>query len=212
MKGLKHRTSLRDSWQRLQKGRAMVVLPDAPELLSRPREMGAVAESSRYLAKRMAKAVDPRQPGLVVELGPGKGAITRALLKHLGDPERFLLIDVGEKLVQHLQERFPRITVVHGSAEYLHRYVQGQQVAAVVSGLPLRSLPRKVVKAVGAALSQVMDRKTLYIQFTYDLRPGQDGYFPNLGLRKVHSSVVWRNLLPARVDVFRLKKGESQRR
>lgn len=177
-------------------------IPSYPTL-DRLREIGAVAESSRQLAKIMVEKIDFNRPGLVVELGPGSGAITRAILKRAEDPTRIMLLEVGGEFIPVLKKRFPHVTIWHDSAERLCRYVNGRKVNVIVSGLPLRSLPYQSIKRIGKALMRVMDDKTLYIQFTYDLRSNRDAYFPNVRMEKVYTKIVWRNLPPARVDIFR---------
>ncbi|MBF0461410.1 MAG: hypothetical protein HQL87_08440 [Magnetococcales bacterium] len=172
--------------------------------LARLREIGSVVESSRYLARQMALEVDFKQPGLIVELGPGQGAITRELFKRVANRKQLLLIEVGGELIADLKRQFHGVSVVHDSAEWLVKHIRGRRVAAVVSSLPLRSLPDKVVHRIGVALRQVMDPQTQYIQFTYDLRPAKTAYFAGVAMEKQHSKIVWRNIPPARVDTFRL--------
>ncbi|MBF0190979.1 MAG: hypothetical protein HQL99_07470 [Magnetococcales bacterium] len=170
--------------------------------LVRLREIGSVAASSRHLARQMAMQVDYQQSGLIVELGPGLGAITREVYKRVANRKQLLLIEVGGAFIPELKRQFHGVTVVHDSAEWLLKHVRGRRVAAVVSSLPLRSLPNKVVHRIGVALSQVMDAQTRYIQFTYDLRPTESAYFTHMALEKQYSRIVWRNLPPARVDTF----------
>lgn len=174
-----------------------------PATLGRFQEIGAVAESSGHLAKRMISGIDFNGPGLIVELGPGLGAITRAIVQSAPNPSHVLLLEVGGEFIPVLKKRFPCVKIRHDSAERLVRYVNGHKVNAIVSSLPLRSLPHRILKKTGKALMQVMDNDTLYIQFTYDLRPNRNAYFPAVNMKKIHSKIVWRNLPPARVDIFR---------
>ncbi len=180
--------------------------------LARLREIGSVVESSRHLARQMALQVDFKQPGLVVELGPGRGAITRELFKRVANRKQLLLIEVGGEFIPDLRRQFQGVSVVHDSAEWLVKHIRGRRVAAVVSSLPLRSLPEKVVHRIGVALQHVMDPHTRYIQFTYDLRPARSVYFADVGMDKHHSGIVWRNMPPARVDSFCLAEGEERGR
>lgn len=63
---------------------------------------------------RIAQAVAPREGETVVEIGPGRGALTAALLRHA---ERVVAIELDRDLVALLRERFAdecRFTVVEG--------------------------------------------------------------------------------------------------
>ncbi|MBF0429371.1 MAG: phosphatidylethanolamine N-methyltransferase [Magnetococcales bacterium] len=164
--------------------------------------IGSITDSSRHLARCMVQQIDFSVPGLIVELGPGKGAVTQCLLKATPDPKRLLLVELLGEFIPMLKKKFPRIRVIHDSAERLPHHVRGRPVAAVVSGLPLRSLPTGMVERIGRALGLVMNANTRYIQFTYDLRTSDTPYFHNIGLRKLTSQIVLRNLPPARVDTF----------
>ncbi len=63
-----------------------------------PLRMGAIIPSSKSLARAMAKQVDPDQPGMVIELGAGTGAITQALLDSGLAPSRMLVIERDPQL------------------------------------------------------------------------------------------------------------------
>ncbi|MBF0126351.1 MAG: hypothetical protein HQM02_03980 [Magnetococcales bacterium] len=188
-KGL-HRQLLESSSRRLRR------------MWQRACTIGAIADSSRHLARCMVGQVDFSVPGLIVELGPGHGAVTQCLRKETHDQKRLLLLELLGDFIPRLKRCFPGVRVVHDSAERLPHYVRGRAVAAVISGLPLRSLPAGMVERIGRALGVVMNARTRYIQFTYDLRPSDTSYFSNIGLRKISSRIVLRNFPPARVDTF----------
>src|SRR6201987_5107136 len=60
--------------------------------IERPLSTGAVAPSSKILARTMARYVDPNSSGPVVELGPGTGPVTEALVEGGVDPSRLVLV------------------------------------------------------------------------------------------------------------------------
>ena len=92
----------------------------------------------------MAQYVDPDGDGPVIELGPGTGPITEALIEHGVDPSRLVLVEFNPKFCQLLRQRFPDATVVQADA-YRLRDSLGEltrhEAAAVVSGLPLMTKP-----------------------------------------------------------------------
>ena len=173
--------------------------------LSNPRAVGAACPSSPFLAKAMAAQVDANTSGFVIELGGGTGMITRALLNHGVSPNKLITIEYSPELAQHLRDDFPDIHVLEGDAAKLdqlldeHLKDEVNDVHAIVSGLPLRSLPKSKVKAIKQQIFNHIGSKGLFVQFTYDLRllASQKKKF-NLK----HSSLVWRNIPPARVNTY----------
>jgi phospholipid N-methyltransferase len=102
-----------------------------------------------------------------------------------------------------LKNRFPQITVIHGDAVRFcrHLHQNGRQIQAVVSSLPLLSLPAMQVAAVGSCLQEALAGKGMIVQYTYRVTSGHspltDYFQPSA------SKVIWTNLPPARVEVFR---------
>jgi len=179
----------------------------AKEILANPRGMGAACPSSPFLARAMAAPVAPHEEGLVLELGGGTGAVTEALLRRGVAPERLVVLEISHTLAQHLRRRFSRLRIVEGDAAELQRLLgeDYRRITTVVSSLPLRSLPHHKVRAIGAQLAPLLAQGASLIRFTYDLRQRSErdlGLHPHL--IRAGSEIVWRNLPPARVDVFRM--------
>lgn len=181
------------------------------ELLAQPASVGALCASSPRLAERMAALVDPDAAGLVVELGGGTGVITRALLARGVAPQRLVVVEQSAALAAHLQRRFPAVCVIQGDAAQLPQWhARGQlpadahgaplPVMAIVSGLPLLSIPPAVRQRILLAGAQALAPTGRLLQFTYALR----GPSPWLaaGLTQRHSERVLANLPPARIDVL----------
>lgn len=171
---------------------------------TRPRETGGVAPSGRRLARAMAAQVDPAVPGAIVELGPGTGPITRALLARGIAPERLVLIEFNPQFAALLRSRFPGVTVIEGDAFDIARVVRAHAagpVAAVVSGLPLFNQPMaRRLRLLGQVL-RLIDPRGCFVQFSYHLLPpvpARAGSFRLAGTRR-----IWRNMPPARVWIYR---------
>ena len=167
-----------------------------------PRATGAVLPSSKRLAKEMASFIELSENGLVVELGPGTGVITEAILAAGVPPKQLIAIEYAPHLAKQLQARFPDITVIEGDAADMRKLLKDrtQSIDAVISGLPLRSLPDEVAQAILTAIPKILTPVGRYIQFTYDIRRDSDYYPEHFFLAE--SSIIWRNIPPARVDVF----------
>jgi phospholipid N-methyltransferase len=174
-------------------------------LLRNPLAVGACCPSSAQLARAIAAAVDPSAHGLVVELGGGTGAITSALLARGVPPERLVVIERDPTLARHLGRRFRAVRVIGGNAgelsKLLARHQGGARAATVVSSLPMISLSKNEVRAIGAQICAVLARGGSLVQYTYQLALGH-ARVPGC-LQLVATDRVWINLPPARIEVYR---------
>ena len=84
--------------------------------IEKPLHVGAVMPSSKLLARTMAQYVDAESEGPVIELGPGTGEITNALIEHGIDQKRLVLVEYNPSLCALLRDRYPQATVVQGDA------------------------------------------------------------------------------------------------
>jgi phosphatidylethanolamine/phosphatidyl-N-methylethanolamine N-methyltransferase len=172
--------------------------------IEKPLHMGAVMPSGRVLARTMAQYVDIKSTGPVVELGPGTGAITNALIERGVDQKRLVLVEYNPSFCALLRDRYPHARVVQGDAYTLRdslRNVLSAPASAVVSGLPLVTKPMltrlKLVREAFAALAPGAP----FVQFTYSVAPPIPKSLP--GVSTEASERIWMNLPPARVWVYR---------
>ncbi|QOZ30434.1 class I SAM-dependent methyltransferase [Bradyrhizobium sp. CCBAU 53421] len=172
--------------------------------IEKPLHMGAVMPSGRLLARTMAQYVDPEADGPVVELGPGTGPITNALIEHGVDQKRLVLVEYNPGFCALLRERYPQAKVVQGDAYRLRDTlwdVLKTPASAVVSGLPLVTKPMltrlKLVRDAFLALAPGAP----FVQFTYSVAPPIPKSLP--GVSTEASERIWMNLPPARVWVYR---------
>ncbi len=171
------------------------------ELLHEPRAVGAVCPSSGALARRMAHWAVPAPEGWVIELGGGTGMVTEALLQRGVPRERLIVMERSLHFVNHLRNRFPGVRIIHGdAADVVGTALCGEPVTAIVSGLPLRSMPADAVSSVVRACTGVLNANSRVVQFTYAPRAGSA--WSAAGLHRMASEAVWRNLPPARIEVF----------
>lgn len=172
--------------------------------LRNPLKIGALAPSSRELAEAMARLVPMPLTGPVIELGGGTGPVTAALLEAGAAPDRLYVIERDPELHQHLTRRFPSVHVIRGDAAGLTRLLRPLGVhdaAAVVSGLPMLSMKRSVVRAIVEESFALLAPGAPFIQFTYGLfSPVPRRAFGVVGTVEDH---VLTNLPPARVWVYR---------
>ena len=172
--------------------------------LERPLVTGAVSPSGKMLARTMASYVDPRLSGPVIELGPGTGPVTEALVRRGVAPERLVLIEYNPEFCDLLSRRFPGAKVIEGDAYDLRTSLDGvltAPAAATISSLPLFTKPLDMRLDLLAAAQDLMHPNAPFIQFTYAVVPP----IPARGGDYVasRSDRVWLNLPPARVWVYR---------
>ena len=171
------------------------------KLLRNPRQISAVAPSSRFLARAMAQGLGPAT-GRVVEFGPGTGQLTRAILAAGVAPENLALIELDGDFVGHLRQGFAGVAIHHLGADRADEVI-APGVGAVVSGLPLLSMPPPLREAIVAAAFRILAPGAPMIQFTYGPKPPlPPESLEKLGLRVEAGRKVWLNLPPARVYRF----------
>ncbi|MEK4677366.1 MULTISPECIES: class I SAM-dependent methyltransferase [Bacillus] len=177
------------------------------EFIKHPKHTGAVAPSSKILAKKMVDVIDFNRGKCIVELGPGTGVFTKEIVKRKKKETTFLLIELNEVFFEKLKTRFKNeknVIVVHGSAENIKEYMEELHIECidyVLSGLPFTSLPEEVSKRILNNVMEVMHENGEFITFQYSLVKKRfiQYFFPEITLEK-----VWFNFPPA--YVFSCKK------
>jgi phosphatidylethanolamine/phosphatidyl-N-methylethanolamine N-methyltransferase len=172
--------------------------------LEKPLAIGAVTPSGKPLARTMARYVDPEMPGPIIELGPGTGPVTEALIGEGIDPQRLVLVEFNPAFCQLLRKRFPEATVVQGDAYSLRQALNGilqGPAAALVSGLPLVTKPMRMRLRLLREAFELLRPGAPFVQFTYALAPPIPRKLT--GVRAEASERIWKNMPPARVWVYR---------
>jgi phosphatidylethanolamine/phosphatidyl-N-methylethanolamine N-methyltransferase len=152
----------------------------------------------------MAQYVDVDSKGPVVELGPGTGAITNALIERGVDQKRLVLVEYNPGFCALLRDRYPLAKVVQGDAYRLRdslNHVLGLPASAVVSGLPLVTKPMQTRLRLIRDAFLALAPGAPFVQFTYSVAPPIPRSLP--GVSTEASERVWMNLPPARVWVYR---------
>jgi phosphatidylethanolamine/phosphatidyl-N-methylethanolamine N-methyltransferase len=184
--------------------------------LENPRLIGAVSPSGPALARTMASFVDLSRDGPILELGPGTGPVTKALLARGVAPERLVLVEYEGRFCKMLGERYPGVRVVQGDAYNLRKTLDGRidgRVATVVSSLPLLVRPERDRVTLLHQAFELMGDEGLFIQFTYGLTKSPmplhahdvSGAYVGKG-----SAPILMNIPPARVWRYR-KAGHGGR-
>ena len=169
--------------------------------MANPLKVSAVAPSSQSLARLMTAEISPGK-GPVLELGPGTGVFTKALLARGLVEDDLTLVEFGADFAHMLGTRFPRTRVVRMDATQLAESAlyDGAPVAAVVSGLPLLSMSARNIEQILAGSFGYMREGGAFYQFTYrPMCPVPRPVLDRLGLKASLVGHTVRNIPPAAV-------------
>jgi len=182
--------------------------------LRRPFAVGAVVPSGRLLAEAMARTTFAEMKGRaghVIELGAGTGEVTKALLAAGIPADRLALVERDPELASFLRRHFAGPRIVEGDAARLPKILSEQgigSVSAVVSSLPLLSLPADVVRGIVEGVFDALPRGGALVQFTYGpAQPVPRSLSQALRLVGTRGPRIWRNMPPAVVWTFRRPAG-----
>lgn len=181
--------------------------------LANPFAIGAVAPSGAALAALITSRVD-RETGPVMELGPGTGVFTHALLARGVEPRNLLMIERSPAFTLLLRRRFPDADVICDRAEALERHARARLTnapGAIVSGLPLLAMSAasqmRILGAARAVLRRDQAGRTdgAFYQFTYGhVLPVRKEVIRRLGIEATCIGRTVRNLPPAAVYELRM--------
>lgn len=179
--------------------------------LANPLKFGAVAPSGPALAALITREISASS-GPILELGPGKGVFTEALLERGVAESDLVLVEQDPGFVTMLRKRFPLAQVVSMDADHLHRLgdvFAGRPAGGIVSGLPLLTMPPgKVYSILSGSFEHLRDNGAMY-QFTYMPRcPVPQKTLDSLGLEAERIGGALLNIPPA--AVYRLVRNSGR--
>jgi phosphatidylethanolamine/phosphatidyl-N-methylethanolamine N-methyltransferase len=172
--------------------------------IDKPKAVGSIVPTSSVTARRMASVITPQSGLPVLELGPGTGVITKAILARGVKPENLYTIEYSEEFVRHLREDFPAVNVIQGDAFDIDRSLGDRKdlvFDTIVSGVPLLNFPiEKRVAYVQDLLDRMPPGRPI-VQITYGpLSPvpaGRGDYVVE------HLEFIIRNLPPCQLWIYR---------
>ena len=173
--------------------------------LRRPRQTASVVPSSRYLALRMVRDIDP-EGGRVLELGGGTGAFTREILATGLPPEKLEVVEINAAFARALERQFAGVDVIRHRAETISAHVSGEPggYQRVVSGLPLLAMNHDTQRAILDEAFRLLAPEGVFVQFTYSaLSPVGREILESLGLVAQRMGQTLLNFPPATVFHFR---------
>lgn len=172
--------------------------------IDKPKAVGSIIPTSAVTARRMASVIDTGSGLPVLELGPGTGVITKAILAHGVKPENLYTVEFSEDFVRHLEKHFHGVNIIHGDAFDLDTTLgdkRGLTFDAVVSGVPLLNFPvAQRIRYIEDLLARIPAGRPI-VQLTYGpLSPvpaGKGDYTVE------HFDFVLRNFPPTQLWIYR---------
>ena len=178
--------------------------------IDKPRAVGSIVPTSTITARKMAEtqqsasAVDTKSGLPVLEVGPGTGVVTRAILAHGVKPENLYAVEYSADFVRHLRRLYPGVNVIEGDAFNLDKTLGDHKdmvFDSVVSGVPLLNFPvPQRVAYIESLLDRVPPGRPI-VQLTYGpvspVPPGRGNYT----VERFH--FILRNIPPTQLWIYR---------
>lgn len=181
----------------------------AKESLRKPTSTGAIAPSSKYVARRVIEQAELSTARHVVELGPGTGVFTEQILANINNNTTFFALELNKAFVETTRKRCPQARIYHDSAEHLPHYLNTNTTDGlcdrVICSLPWTILDPTEQDRLLETISAVLKPGGLFISIVYlGARTRAKGrYFIDslpLHFGRVHKTqTVWQNLPPTQV-------------
>jgi len=176
--------------------------------LANPLRVASPVPSGKKLARTIAGQIDPEPGGSVVELGPGTGAVTAAILERGVPPEQLIAIETDRDFAAQLRARFPRVRILEGDAfafrDLIAPFVNGTPLRTIVSGIPVLNRPLSLTGPLLANAVTALKPGAPFVQFSYGTEPP---IAPGSGIEVRHAATVWQNLPPMHIWVYRGSPG-----
>lgn len=178
------------------------------QFLNKPKTVGAITPSSKYLTKKILSFVDFKKEGLVLlEYGPGTGPFTSEIIKYLKPTDQLIVIELNPKFAADLKEKFKdykNVKIHEESVANTKKILDKEgikQVDYIISGIPFSSLPKDVTQDILINTKSIMSNTTLFLTFQYSKfkKESFEKYFEIIDVK-----FVFRNIPSA--FVFCMKK------
>ncbi|MFH1805743.1 MAG: SAM-dependent methyltransferase [Pseudomonadota bacterium] len=178
------------------------IVPFLRAWVANPKRVAAITPSGPALAELMTRDLGP-ETGPVLELGPGTGVFTRAILAHGVAPQDLTLIEFSPDFAHTLARRFPDCRILCMDAARLgtaNLYSDDAKPGAVISGLPILSMNARQIMGILGGSFTLMRPNGAFYQFTYGPRcPVPHQILTRLGLKAQRVGATMRNVPPSTV-------------
>ncbi|WP_337268044.1 phospholipid N-methyltransferase PmtA [Oryzifoliimicrobium ureilyticus] len=173
-------------------------------MMQGPKTVASIVPTSSVTARRMASVIDLHSDLPVLELGPGTGAITKAILARGVKPEDLVAIEYSSVFYNDLVKLYPGVNFINGDAFDLDKtlgVLRGQKFDSVISALPLLNFPMQARVSLLESLLERLPPGRPVMQITYGpispIIAKPDSYHIQ------HYDFVVRNIPPAQLWIYR---------
>jgi len=140
--------------------------------LKNPKQTGSIAQSSKFLTREIVKNVDFKNSKYIIELGPGMGTFTRAILEKAGSDAKVVCFELNKKFCSYLNKRFndKRLLVVNAGADRIKHNLKKfniKEADCIISGLPFRNFSDKDRKKILKEVRNSMGENGRFVLFQY---------------------------------------------
>ena len=175
--------------------------------IDKPKTVGSIIPTSSITARKMASIVNTKSGLPVLEVGPGTGVITKAILRLGVKPENLYAVEFSHDFVLHLRRNYPGVNVIEGDAFDLDATLgkkAGITFDSVVSGVPLLNFPVATrIKYVESLLDRIPEGRPI-VQLTYGPKSPVPPGLGNYSVEKF--DFIIRNIPPTQLWIYRRGK------
>ncbi|MBI1935562.1 methyltransferase [Candidatus Woesearchaeota archaeon] len=158
------------------------------KFIKKPREVGALAPSSKYLTREILKWIDFKNSKTIVELGPGLGTFTKPILKKARPDTKLVCFEVNKEFCHHISNTIndKRLVIVNAGAEEICSNLKKLSIGdadCIISGLPFRAFTEPTRRKILQEARNVLGKQGRFILFQYTNGIGDllDSYFDSVG-------------------------------
>ena len=177
-------------------------------MMAEPKTVGAIMPTSARMAAKMASIIDTSSGLPVLELGPGTGVITKAILAMGVKPENLVSVEYSTQFYDHLVEKFPGVRFINGDAFNIEQTLadyRGQKFDCVISGIPLLNFPMHARVKLVESLLDLMPPGRPVVQFSYG--PKSPVAKRPESYKVEHFDIILRNIPPAQIWHYKKAHG-----
>lgn len=172
--------------------------------IDRPKAVGSIVPTSSITARKMTSVINPNSGLPVLEVGPGTGVITRAILARGVKPQNLYAVEYSDDFVRHLRRSYPGVNVIEGDAFNLAAALGDNKdltFDSVISGVPLLNFPvAQRIQYLESLLDRIPAGRPV-VQLTYGpmspIPAGRGDYTVK------HFDFIIRNIPPTQLWVYR---------
>lgn len=171
------------------------------EFIKHPTQLGSIIPSSSFLKRRIIANADTKNASVIVELGPGNGGTTQAILDSMSPDAKLICIELNQGLYELVNEiSDSRFIAHHGDACDIESILQSHNLAMpdiVISGIPFSCMDKTVGTELIEKIHSILNPGGRFVAYQVSARVSQLNTCFDQTLKKVE--IEWLNMPPLRV-------------